>query len=294
MTKRDVDLVVSGAGSDGIIESAAMRVIRPYVNVIRPGGSSAGALLSLGDAAGKTDEEMLGFWRDFLTDGGLEDWKSPIPGIGRVLGMAVGPGHGMIRGREIRQRLGQVFGDMKMGDLLKPCRVKVGHVNRRKTVTIDSQDERHKGLLVADVGMASSSVPFIIDARPIDPKDPLTVYTDGGVGDNTPRSLWDDVPDRPTLVLSFADSDDSRPARSLKGFVAAVMNIQRDASEDAVSLKPAWRVWECRLPSSGGGLDFTLDSKECDKRVELGNNAALAFVSGMIRSGLLGPTPRRP
>jgi predicted acylesterase/phospholipase RssA len=283
--KRKVDLVACGAASDGIIETAAMEVIEPYVDVMRSGGASAGGLIGLGEAAGIPHAEMLTFWKRFLADGKLEDWKSFVPGPGRLLGIRKGPGYGMIYGREIRDRLGQIFGKMQMGELLKPCRVRVGHLNKKKTITIDSENPSHKKLLVADVGMAGSSVPFVIDARPIEPggKD---MFTDGGLTDNVPRNLWDDHPDRHTLVLSFSEREAWAPVTSLKQFAMSVFNLQRDASEDSRSAKPAWKIWECKLPSSGGALDFSLDEKECDRRIELGRTAALAFVSGMIASGL--------
>lgn len=259
----------------------------------RVGGASAGAINASGIAFGFTPEAMVKIWTDLLTTGhkgkSLEDWK--YPGVFKPLGMFQGKG-GCMRGDVIREALQEIFGRARMGDAVLPLRIKVGGLARRRTETVYSDLESHKRLFVVDAVMCSLAVPFLIDNQQLDPPREIVVvdrtgkttgkgwhegspelYCDGGLGNNVPRALWDDIDDslmRPTTILHFMDGDEIVPVKSFRHRLRAYINIMRDACEDEQSKKPKEMIWDVPLVVTGDPLDFSLTKDECARREKMG------------------------
>jgi len=271
MSKPEIDVVLAGAGSKGAAEEGVLSVIRRHFTIVRVGGASAGSINAAADAAGIP---AAGLWKEFLTAGNLEDYHMPLL---KPMGILFSSGRGMMAGKVIYNALRKNFGDLKMGDLKKPCRIVVGNLAKRKIEVIDSENPAHKGYLVADVVRCSSAVPFVMDAWQIDPKS-ATLYTDGGTGANSPAGLWDDEADRPTLEIKFKNSDTAKPVKSLKDFVAAIFDIRQDASEDAFASKKEY-VYTIEIDINADSLDFSLDPKEVDRRRTAGIVAAQRFIN---------------
>ena len=268
-----VDVVVSGAGSLGPAEAGALAILRRHVTIARIGGASAGAINAVAEAAGI--EDVAALWEKFLTRGDLEDFH--FPGPLKPLGLLKSERRGVMAGKKIRAALDAVFGTMRMGDLEKPCRVVVGNLSTREVEVIDSANPAHADLLVVDVLCATSAIPFVIDAQRISQRS-STLYTDGGTGANCPAGLFDDAPERPTVVVRFVEDKTPRPPKSMREFVGAVFDIRSDAANRAMpSAKTALEVIE--IKGSGDALDFSLTPQEVRRRYTLGLVAATAWAS---------------
>jgi predicted acylesterase/phospholipase RssA len=258
----DIDLVISGAGSNGVMEAGAIDAIKGRFRVARAGGASAGAINAVALCAEISDVADL--WKEFLTRGDLEDWKTwPI----RPLGVLSG-GFGMIKGNKIRAALESILGKKELGELKRPCRLVVGNLAERKIEVIDSENPAHAELKCVDVLRCSLAVPFLIDAAQIDPKK-RTLYTDGGTGANAPAGLFDDQPQRATIVIRFKSDEKPRPVKSLREMIAAIFDIRQDAANNAMqSVKSKLMILE--LPNAGNSMDFSLDKQEVMRLYELG------------------------
>lgn len=280
-----VDLVISGAGSHGLTQAACLRSLSSQCDFKRAGGSSAGAINAAGLALGLDPERMVHLWSNLLRSGDVPDWK--FPGPLKPLGLFQGRG-GCMRGLNIRSHLEETLGkNTQVGEVKLPFRLMVGNMNRRRTEMVSSDLERHKHIKIVDAVMCSLAVPFLIDGQLLDLKSP-TLYCDGGVGNNVPRSLWDD-PDssgtdtalgvvRPTLVLHFVDSEEPVPATDFVKRLHAVINIMRDAAEDARSKKPESLVWNVPIAADGDALNFVLTKEECARREKIGDMTGAAWL----------------
>ncbi len=274
----EVDLVVAGAGSDGAVEAGAIAALRSLLDIRRIGGSSAGAINAVGEAAGLPDLPAL--WRKFLTRGDLEDWH--YPPFMRPLGV-LGRGRGMMAGKKIREALTNSLGKMRMGDLARPCRITVCNLTTRQVNIIDSKVEAHKDIFCVDALCCTSAVPFVIDAQQLRPLQ-RGLFSDGGAGANVPVGLWDDEPTRPTVVLRFLSTKEPRPTETLKDFALALFEIRQDAANRALpSAKSV--IHYVDLPASRAPLDFTLDAAEVNRRIASGDRAARAWARLAIPAG---------
>ena len=283
-------LVLSGAGALGLQEAAAIDHLSdlgfqfPCV-----GGVSAGAINAAGLAFGLP--RLAPLWDAMLTSGKLEDFA--FPGPFKVFGILHGPGHGMLKGEEIRKALEGVFGSLspnspkyrglRMGDSPAHLRIVVSNLSRRRAQVIDSRNEAHKRLFVVDVLMCSLAVPFLVRAQQLDPQSPV-LYADGGIARNVPSALWDDKPETLTLVVKFAENEAPRKVDSLKEMIAAVFDLVRDGAEDELSAKPGTQVLALR--PAGNALDFTQTEEACARMEAAGLVDARAFTARLIASEL--------
>lgn len=273
---RVVDLVVSGAGALGATEAACMEELsRGGVVFRRVGGASAGSINSAGEALG-LGHKLSKLWVEMLSSGRLEDYK--LPGPLKFAGVLIGPGHGLISGKAIRSVLAREFGKACMGDVEKPLRVKVTNLSRRRAQTVSSDNDEHKKLRVVDVVMCSLAVPFVIDAQQLDPSSPV-LYSDGGIADNVPRRMWDDDESAPTLTISFKRDETARKVSGLRDMISAVLDVVRDAAEDATSNKPTRLIAELELPAFGNALDFSQTITSAEAMVRAGTFAARSWLA---------------
>jgi len=281
----DSDLVVSGGGSQGITEVAAIRALSRVIHFRRVGGASVGAIIASGLALGFTPDFMVKAFVKLLTRGDLEDWK--FPGPFKPLGLIHGRG-GMMKGRMLREALTEIFGKACIGEAVLPLRIKVGCLSKRRTETVYSDIESHKKLSIVDVCMCSAAVPGLIDNQQLDPHNVTgpraanELYCDEGTGNNVPRAIWDDAGDeevRPTTVVRFVDDEKPLPARTPREKIAAYWNIMRDAAESEVSKKPSALVWDVPIAVDGSAMDFSLTPQECERRVQIGDAAGARWIA---------------
>lgn len=278
--KPGINLVASGAGSNGLIEAVIIDELRKHVDIVRAGGASAGSINAIGCALGLND--LTGFWRKFLTAGSLEDYH--LPGPLKPLGvLKSAPRCGMMAGNRIKQAMLQVCGPARLSDLPITTRIVVGNLSKRKTQIVDSQlgllefepdgirqiDVSKRHALAVDALRCSLAVPFVIDAARLVP-DEEHLYTDGGTGANSPSGLWDDH-DLPVVLISFKNNEAIRPVKTLKDFAFSIFDIRQDSSNSAIATRKAGKVFKIEIESTGDSLDFSLDEKEADRRIAEGD-----------------------
>lgn len=293
------DGVWSGGGSDGLQAVGAFDVFTKRGHTFdRTAGASVGAIMAAGVAAGFTPERMRTEMVSFLTRGDLEDWCIPGPLPLKVAGFVASckrQRFGFMKGQALYAALRSVFGDMRMSELERPCRIGVGNMPRRRTMLVCSQlglitvdahgkvkqlmpEARHA--FVADVVRCSCGVPFLFELWRIMPDRPA-LYADSGIGVNVPRGAYNDTP-RDTVVFSYANSDADRPIVDLRRALEAVIDLARDAANEQPAREvPGRQVLEVSLPGSGAALDFSLLQAECDLRLKLGEDAATKFLDSV-------------
>ncbi|MBS0375588.1 MAG: patatin-like phospholipase family protein [Proteobacteria bacterium] len=108
LTGRGVGLVLSGGGARGFAHIGVVRALRESgVAIDLVGGTSMGAIMGAGVAAGWTTEEMVErFHRTFVATNPLSDYTLPIVSL--------------VAGRKVSRLLRQEFGEIAIEDLPLP------------------------------------------------------------------------------------------------------------------------------------------------------------------------------
>lgn len=108
LTGRAVGLVLSGGGARGFAHIGVIRALREHgVPIDLVGGSSIGAILGAGAAAGWSDREMVhNFRRSFVDTNPLADYTLPLLSL--------------VAGRKVGRLLRREFGDIAIEDLATP------------------------------------------------------------------------------------------------------------------------------------------------------------------------------
>ena len=108
LTGRAVGLVLSGGGARGFAHIGVVRALRSAgVPIDLVGGTSIGAIMGAGVAAGWTTEEMIErFRRTFVSTNPLSDYTLPIVSL--------------VAGRKVSRLLRQEFGELAIEDLPLP------------------------------------------------------------------------------------------------------------------------------------------------------------------------------
>ncbi len=108
LTGKAVGLVLSGGGARGFAHIGVVRALREAgVTIDLVGGTSMGAIMGAGVAAGWTTEEMVErFHRTFVATNPLNDYTLPIVSL--------------VAGRKVSRLLRQEFGDAAIEDLPLP------------------------------------------------------------------------------------------------------------------------------------------------------------------------------
>jgi NTE family protein len=108
LTGKAVGLVLSGGGARGFAHIGVVRALREAgVTIDLVGGTSMGAIMGAGVAAGWTTDEMVArFHRSFVATNPLSDYTLPIVSL--------------VAGRKVSRLLRQEFGDAAIEDLPLP------------------------------------------------------------------------------------------------------------------------------------------------------------------------------
>lgn len=287
-----IDVVLSGAGSNGAAQDGALSEVRSALRVDRLGGASAGAVNAIGAAADLDADRMRDVWEEFLTRGDLEDYH--YPGPFKLGGLLTSKRWGLMAGQRVYGAFRSVLGEIRMSELRRPCRVAVGDLQTRTTRVLCAQygmldltptrglvaspgGLAYRHVFAADAARASSGVPFLFDAWPLVPGG-KELYTDGGTGGNTPRGVWDDYVSekdlRPLCVIRMVDDTKPRQVTGIKSFAASIFSIRQAASNAAIPILRERRVLDITIPATGDGLDFSLSKQEVRRRRAEGVEAA--------------------
>ena len=108
LTGRAIGLVLSGGGARGFAHIGVVRALREAgVPIDVVGGTSMGAIMGAGVAAGWTDQEMVErFHRTFVATNPLSDYTLPVVSL--------------VSGRKVSRLLRQEFGEVAIEDLPLP------------------------------------------------------------------------------------------------------------------------------------------------------------------------------
>jgi NTE family protein len=163
VTGRGVGLVLSGGGARGFAHLGVVRALREAgVPIDLVGGTSMGAIMGAGVAAGWQPEEMLErFARAFVSSNPLSDFTLPLVSL--------------VAGREVGRRLRAEFGDVSIEDLPLPFYCVSANLSAGRAQVHDSGPLWHA--LRASVAIPGVLPPVISRGE---------VLVDGGTMNNLP------------------------------------------------------------------------------------------------------------
>lgn len=271
--REKIDLVLAGAGGllpchvgawDGLERLA-------NVDVVRVGGTSAGAIIAACIAHGFTPTETRDIVTRFLGGNFLDPqfWFFS--------------GWGIHRWRKMRARLREVFPG-QMGEAHIPWVAYVTDLETQEPLALRSTDPKHCTLYTADVLASTSAVPALVTVQKIDGLDGL--FVDGGVSVNFGMSTFDDVPLRRTIGVRFHDTPRRRAVKNTQQWASTVIgSLARAASKTYVSRKRYADVIEVK--SAGDSMDFSLTADEMRSREAEGFKA----VGDWLRARNSAPAP---
>ena len=187
LTGRAIGLVLGGGGARGFAHLGLLRALEERgMRIDVAGGSSMGALISALVACGYSSNEMLPLLREtFVTHNYLNDYMFP-----RIA---------LIKGRKFLRRLRQIFGEMKIEELLLPFFCVATNLTRGTATVLDS------GPL--EIWLAASmSVPGI--APPVVYKGEL--LADGAVVNSLPTDIMQGLARGPIIASNVSTEGDIR------------------------------------------------------------------------------------
>lgn len=270
--KEQVDVVIAGGASHVVTLAGACSQLDLEVDILRVGGSSAGATRAAGLAFGISEQEMRALMHKFLVNDYLKD-RSWNP-LNRF---------GIYAGDRMYAALVGVFGNKRMGEALIPLKIMVCDLYTRQPVAISSDNPKHAGIKVADALRCSAAIPVFFKAWMLPEFTGNRLYCDGGTAANFALGMFDDS-DRRTIGLRLKPNapDDVRPVRDLASFAEAVAELVMWASDNAhISKKHHADV--IMIPQLGSGFDFALTKELIDDRWQAGVDAVKAAkIAGLL------------
>ncbi len=209
-------LTIDGGGVRGIIplvwiERLEMHLHTPiHAHVDLIAGTSVGAVMGCAIAAGRSADEMHGMWvgsahTAFSKPANLGDHLRRIAFLGGMAPKYLD--HGLI------VMLKSLFGDMTMGELLRPTLALAYCPTDMAVHVFSSMSEAHKDLPVWEVCRASTAAPLFFDPYHmiINEHGHTSPLIDGGITANNPI----------VIALSEALKDDGGRARTVNDVVVA-------------------------------------------------------------------------
>lgn len=262
-----IDLVFSGSGTLVPAHVGAYEaLIDAGFEVKRVAGTSGGAIMAAGIAAGWDVRAMMDLANELLRDNKLLDpqvtWWKPW-GFFRGYGI-----HAFDEAYKLMAR--HLPGKMESGKI--EWGVFVLDLETRGPTFVSSRLHGH--VPIADAVLASASIPVFARMRPI-PGLPGKAYVDGGAATNFGMGVWDDEPNRRTIGVRFKGSSNKQRTRVRSVFDfgnALAASLIANANNTYVSKKRYANVIEIR--SDGSGLDFDLSPEDIRKRFREGKAAA--------------------
>lgn len=265
----EIDLVLSGGASNCVQLTAAAFELAKHCHVARVGGTSAGSLGSIAFAFDVPEKVVLDLFFENLQGDRLLD-KNVLNFYEHM---------GLCRGNALRKGIADLIGDQTtMGQAKRPFFCMVSDLYTSQPMCISSW--KNPSALVADVGVASSSVPGLFCMQEIRGLGlGNRKFVDGGVAKNFAMDVFDDVPERPTIGVRVKQPVDVNPVRQgdALAWAKSVARLFLWSSDNAhLSTKNHARVIEVQ---AADGFNFSLDRAEVLRRWELGKAAALAVVA---------------
>ena len=184
-------LTLDGGGVRGIVQIAWVERLEQHLGipihaaVDLIAGTSAGAIIGCGIAAGRSAEEIHGMWLSSATIA----FSRPVGARGRLRRLAhLGGMAAKYDDSGLVDLLRSVFGSMTMGELLKPT-IALAYCPKTESVHVfSSLAEDHKDVPVWEVCRASAAAPLFFSPHHmvIDETGRKTPLLDGGVTAQNP------------------------------------------------------------------------------------------------------------
>lgn len=259
MKKPEIDLVLSGGGTNFIQMLAAAYAIQERYSVVRVGGSSAGALASTMLAFGVHADDALDLCLRVVVGDKLLD-KNPINIPLRF---------GLCAGDALRQAVRTTIGDKTLGDAKIPMFAMVGDIYFGEPLCVSSWE--HPKALIPDVCTASSAVPLLFAMQEIRfeggamPAWGNRKFVDGGLAMNFAMNRFDDSK-RPTVGIRVKQSREANPVRAwdMLAWAKGVGRLFMHGSNNAhMSGKHFSSVLDV---AAADGFDFSLSAEEIRRR----------------------------
>lgn len=269
-------VVTAGGASHVATLAGALFALDKRVEIVGVGGTSAGALASIGLAFGVPAEQVFATLRRLLKDNRVLD-KSIRTATGRA-GFD-GPGFGLCRWDTVREAIRDMIGPGKrMRDAEIPLFVTVVDTYTRRGRVISSWDPATRDVFVDEAGAATAAVWPLAAMQPIPSLGTGNrLYADGGFWRNYPIEVFEHAPES-TIGLRLVSGDDDgepdvTPVRShLDASVAMLEAMLHNASTPNTRRADFTDV---AISSIGSGFDFDLTDEEIRARWFAGRRAAL-------------------
>ncbi|UXI68437.1 patatin-like phospholipase family protein [Tahibacter amnicola] len=279
---RSLGLVLSGGGARGFAHIGVIKAVREAgLRIDSVGGTSIGAIIAAGVAAGWSDEEMLQRYRRAFVDGRpLKDYTWPFLA--------------MTTGRRVSRLLREAFGERHIEDLALPYFAVSANLTSGDAVT-------HRTGLLWYWLRASSAIPGVLP--PVFHQGQVLV--DGAVINNLPTDVMRDMAVGDVIGVDIGADDvlraeveevaspsawqlfweQRRPARP--GLVSILLRAGMVNSKAANADRRQKASLLLTPPVTGVGL---LDWQSYERAIELGYQYALRVIGGQ-KDALADDTP---
>lgn len=254
--------VVSGGASHVATLAGALYALDEVVAVTATGGTSAGALASIGLAFGVSPTVVFRVLSDLLTGNKVLDRKITGP---------LSPGYGFCRWGVVREAVRELVGPRaRMGDAAIPLFVVVTDTYTRRPRVLSSWET--PDVFVDEAGAATAAVWPLADLQTIPSLGTGNrLYGDGGFVNNYPVDVYDGIPGDPVIGLRLEQDDsdgdgqiDIRPVRSpVEAAIAMAEATLANAGAPRVHRSDFADV---RIRTGGSGFDFNLSETEIRAR----------------------------
>lgn len=235
-------------------------VCRKY-HPVGAAGTSGGGAMALAVCSGMSITDVQQLCIELFTRGDLLD-------------LSLWPFNrfGIYKGEKILGALQRIFGNMRMCDLIMPCRVIVCDLWARKTVVVSN--ESHPLVKVCDAAYATMAVPIAFRAARLSKSD-KRLYVDGGASANFAMSTFDHDRITPTIgsIIRGKKDDEVRPVNNLADYAAALFDLRSDAANDSMKSSKANSL-VVTIETSGSILDFKQTPEQVQALCQEGYSAA--------------------
>lgn len=266
MMRRNV--VLSGGASHVATLAGALYQAAALFDVATVGGTSAGALASIGYAFGRTADEVFAVLLDLLQNDRVLD---------RSVFAMTARGGGLCHWDRVREAIRKLVGKgARMRDAKVPLFVVVTDGYTRRPVVISSWDPATRDVLVEDAGTTTAAIWPLAKMQTIpDLGRGNRLYFDGGFTMNYPVKVCETHAD-PTVGLRIdpdLDGDGEPDVEPIRDVVAAAKAVAESAlyGSNEPNMTRADFV-DVRVHGIGSGFDFSLTPEEIRARWACGRD----------------------
>lgn len=250
-------LSLDGGGIRGLVTCRWLHEVESALRSAGKGGLRESFQLFAGSSTGATIACALGLGLAPAQIADLYRMQRHVifPGIARRLWSRLGrtfehgPSAPRYDGRGLERVLKDVFGDARLGDLVRPTLVTAYDTIGRRPVVFKSFKPEHAALPVWEVCRASTAAPTYFPAHGMTFEGRLHALIDGGVVANNPT----------TCAIAEALRKDRRVERSADLVVLSVGSGERNRPIDLASARE-WGALEWAIPIIDVLFDASSDS----------------------------------